>query len=433
VGPKTGVRIAIALVAALATASVLVAALGDESPGRGRDASALAAQSSRPSVEAYFRRESYRPGDVATLIVETPLRAAYLRIMRTGDVAIAGIERDEMRGTEVSNAGRLDLADGGAPGRRTVRVPIGDWQSGVYYAELRAPNGRIGYAPFVLAPRRLGENRVAVVMPTNTWFAYNRRDADGDGVGDTWYENWGIPTVDMTRAYLDRGVPPNFRRYDLPFLRWLSMTGRQVDVLSQRELETGVTGNTLARAYDLIVFPGHHEYVATHEYDVVERYRDLGGNLMFLSANNYFWKVVKRGDLMSRTRQWRDLDRPEAGLVGVQYIGNDRGTHKAPYRVLESEAGVWIFAGTGLEPGSTFGWFGIEIDHTAPSSPPGTQVVADIRDLFAPGKTAQMAYYETPAGARVFAAGAFTLAGHALKPAESAILENLWSRLVTDG
>ena len=35
--------------------------------------------------------------------------------------------------------------------------------------------------------------------------------------------------------------------------------------------------------------------MTTHEYDVVTRYRDLGGNLMFLSANNFFWKVDKQG------------------------------------------------------------------------------------------------------------------------------------------
>ena len=93
---------------------------------------------------------------------------------------------------------------------------------------------------------------------------------------------------------------------------------------------------------------------------------------------------------------------------------------------------VWLFAGTGLESGSTFGSFGIEIDHTAPSSPPGTEVVAEIRNLFGPGKTAQMTYYETPAGARVFAAGAFTLAGQALQPTVSPILENLWTQLTSE-
>ena len=57
---------------------------------------------------------------------------------------------------------------------------------------------------------------------------------------------------------------------------------------------------------------------------------------------------------------------------------------------------------------------GIEIDRTSPDSPKGVQVIAEIPDLFGPGFTAQMTYYETKGGAKVFAAGAFTLAagGH---------------------
>ena len=38
---------------------------------------------------------------------------------------------------------------------------------------------------------RLGEHRVAVVMPTLTWQAYNLRDVDGDGKGDSWYAQLG--------------------------------------------------------------------------------------------------------------------------------------------------------------------------------------------------------------------------------------------------
>ncbi len=41
-------------------------------------------------------------------------------------------------------------------------------------------------------------------------------------------------------------------------------------------------------------------------------------------------------------------------------------------------------------------------------------VLAEIPDLLGPGLTAQMTYYETPGGAKVFAAGAFTLAGQVL-------------------
>ena len=42
-----------------------------------------------------------------------------------------------------------------------------------------------------------------------------------------------------------------------------------------------------------------------------------------------------------------------------------------------------------------------------------------------------MTYYETPQGAKVFAAGAFTLAGSVWEPQVKPLMENLWRRLST--
>ena len=59
-------------------------------------------------------------------------------------------------------------------------------------------------------------------------------------------------------------------------------------------------------------------------------------------------------------------------------------------------------------PGGQFGdGWGIEIDHVDESSPSHVQVLAKMPDLYGPGFTAEMTYYETETGARVFAAGAF--------------------------
>ena len=72
-----------------------------------------------------------------------------------------------------------------APARvRLVRA--GAWPSGLYFLRLTAADGRVGYAPFIVRPRVLGAQRVAVVLSTNTWQAYNFRDEDGDGWGDSW-------------------------------------------------------------------------------------------------------------------------------------------------------------------------------------------------------------------------------------------------------
>jgi hypothetical protein len=321
---------------------------------------------------------------------------------------------------------------GSSAGKQTILVPIGDWPSGLYFARLDAADGRVGFAPLVVRPRRLGEHPVAVVLPTLTWQAYNLRDDDGDGQGDSWYARWSHRTVQLGRPFLNRGVPSGFRRYDLPFLRWLARTGRHVDVLAQADFEAAPSAAALARAYDVIVFPGHHEYVTTREYDLVEGYRDLDGHLMFLSANNFFWRVVRRGNVIEKTRQWRDLGRPEAALIGVQYRANQaKGREsRAGWILSDTPAVSWIFAGTGLQASSTFGkdW-GIEIDHTSPDSPKGTEVIAEIPDLWGPGLTAQMTYYETPAGAKVFAAGAFTLAGWIDNPTVARVASNLWREL----
>ena len=177
------------------------------------------------------------------------------------------------------------------------------------------------------------------------------------------------------------------------------------------------------------VFPGHHEYVTGHEYDAVQQFRDLGGNLAFLSANDFFRRVDLHGNQMTLIGLWRNLGRPEASLIGVQYRGNDEGEHRAPWTIRNVEAAPWLFTGTGLSDGMPLASGGIEIDETAASSPKSVSVLADIKNLFGPGYTAQMTYYETSRGAKVFAAGAFTLAGAASQSDVSQLLENLWSHL----
>jgi hypothetical protein len=410
---------ALALVAAGSQPGLPPAAIDEDEELEGRAPTAIELV---PSVEAAVRRESYSPGELAQLVVRHEATRIRMQLFRVGPERVTTRGNNEMQGVPMTRSREID--DGIVP------IEIGDWPSGLYFARLDAADGRVGFAPFVVRPRELGGSRVAIVLPTLTWQAYNLRDEDGDGKPDSWYGDWNRHTIRVGRPFLNRGVPPHFRRYDLPFLHWLARSGRQVDVLSDEDLDQARNGDALAAAYDLIVFPGHHEYVTTHEYDVVERYRDLGGNLAFLSANNFFWRVVKRGDVVTKTKQWRDLGRPESSLLGVQYRGNDSGEARGSWIVRDVRASEWLFAGTGLRPGSRFGddW-GIEIDRTSHDSPDGVEVIAEIPDLFGSGFTAQMTYYETKHGAKVFAAGAFTLAGQALEPGVPRVLANLWAKL----
>lgn len=431
---KTRIRYGVAPVAIAALAFIATASNNTTKPafGQGLDADEIGLMgnagrvpdSKKPKLTAYFDHESYRPGDRAQLTITDTAKDVSVRFYRAGGEDEPTLPNDVMLGRPVSRGQHL----GDVAGRLSASLHIGDWPSGVYFARLTS-GPRVGFAPFVLGPRRYGEHAVAVVMPTETWQAYNFRDDDGDGTPDTWYADWHTHHARLVRAFLDRGVPPHWKLYDAPFVRWLVQTHRDVDYLSDQDLRSVRNGEQLA-SYNAIIFSGHHEYVTAHEYDVVTQYRDLGGNLAFLAANNFFWKITIRDHVMTRVAQWRDLGRPEAALIGVQYRANDRGEHRAPWIVQRGAASTpWLFAHLDLEPGSSFSSGAIEIDATSAASPKSVHVVAAIPDLYGPGFTAQMTYYETPAGAKVFAAGAFTLAGSVRDPAVEQLMENLWARL----
>ena len=249
------------------------------------------------SVEAAFRVHSAAPGETAVLDVWSRVRDLQVEIVRVGP----GGSHEPRGGRRVAR-----IAAGAA---RSVRVDVGRWPSGLFAASLR-DGARHGWAVLVARPRRLGTHRVAVVLPTNTWRAYNRRDVDGDGTGDTWYESPAFDRVDLRRPFLDGGVPPRFRAYDRGFLHWLARRHHAVDYLADDDFERIRDGDRLARLYDLVMFPGHEEYVTAHAHDVLDRFRDLGGNLAFLSANNVFYRVERRGKWLIRTGRWRALGRP---------------------------------------------------------------------------------------------------------------------------
>jgi hypothetical protein len=383
-------------------------------------------------VDAGFTRPSYAAGQLAFIRVATDAVSFKLQFFQIGPDQLVTYADNLLSGIPVSDAITIDWRTR-AGATQFLPVRIGAWESGVYYAQLTAPDGRIGYAPFVLRPPALGRNRVAVVVPTNTWQAYNYYDADGDGWGDTWYAGAPHYKVALDRPFLHRGVPPFYYRYDQGFLHWLYWTGKSADFLADSDFAGIADGRELADTYDLVVFAGHDEYVTDHAYGVVEQFRDHGGNLMFLSANDFYWRVSQSGWVLKRMHSSRSLGGSEASLLGNAYLGNDDGQRQGLFVVRNQTAAPWFWEGTELADGGTFGeavgGYGIEIDGTSDQSPPGTIVLAEIPDLFGPGLTAQMTYYETAGGARVFSAGALDFGGSATTAPVQQLLENLWTRL----
>ena len=379
-------------------------------------------------VEATFTKRSAVPGSSVPLAVQTDAPWLQITLLRCGPEEGPTNSNSEMRGVPVSEPRRVDLT--GRRGRVTnIPIALDAQASGLYAARLEGPSGYLGFAPLILRPPAPVQ-RVAVVLPTTTWQAYNYYDRNGDGFGDTWYSLWTQKRIDLTRPHLHRGVPERYRSYDVQFLEWLASRNHEVDMYADEDIDRFASREALRSAYDLIVFPGHTEYVTKRLFDLVQGYRDLGGRLLFLSANNFFRRVDRTATHATLIGQWRELGRPEAALLGSQYLANDSGERQQPYVVGDSDAAGWAFSKTGLGPGAQFGRYGIEIDATTPRSPPGVDVLARIPDLFGPGRSAEMTYYETPAGARVFSAGVLNFGGTImLWPETQRLLDNVWARL----
>src|SRR5207244_7862047 len=135
-------------------------------PGRDRSSRTGIRAGGRAHAGARRARGELRPRElparreVASLGLYSGARGVRMRLYRAGEETVSTVGYDEMRGVPVS--GETEV---GKVGRGTVvSVRLGPWPSGLYFAELTAP-GRVGYAPFVLRPARLGTERVAHGMP----------------------------------------------------------------------------------------------------------------------------------------------------------------------------------------------------------------------------------------------------------------------------
>jgi len=227
------------------------------------------------AIEAYFTRRSYAPGEFARLNVIRARDRTTVRIFR----AFAGRPPSRRPNVMTGMSVGVPLAVRGS----RVEIRIGTWKSGLYFARL-VSRGGVGYAPFIVRAAVAGANDVAIVLPTNTWEAYNFLDQDRNGFGDTWYADPRVDTVRFDRPFLNRGVPPHLGSF--PY--WVWLYGKHADYLADDDLDAASSADALARLYRLIIFAGHEEYATSREFDVMSRYRDLGGNLAFLSANNFY-------------------------------------------------------------------------------------------------------------------------------------------------
>ena len=318
----------------------------------------------------------------------------------------------------------------------SVTVPFGD-PPGLYHAVAGDPAGDVFRAPVVVRSGRPLDrpepHTALVVWPYLTWRAYNAYDADLNGIPDSWYQFWRQRRVSLKAPILRGGVEDDHRAA-LPFSRWLCARNPRTQQIT--DVELGRLPLATLRRYSAVVFPGHTEYYEPHTYDLLMRYRDEGGNLIFLQANPFYRQV--RIDREHNAVVMTDYDaregRSDFALTGVGYDGCCfPKSRAAPYVAATGRdyARVrWLFRGTGIGPGQAFGLASSESDRIDPEVTPHDHVVAARAIIRGKRGVINAAMTWSRAGrGQVFATGNYTFLRMG-RGTTYRLLDNVWARLV---
>jgi hypothetical protein len=323
---------------------------------------------------------------------------------------------------------------------------VGGVVSGAFVAKLIAKDGtatgKANYIPFVV---RDDARNAAFMFQANhsTYQAYNNY---GGNSYYTWPDVSVSRVVSFNRPYkIDWGQGAGqFFMQEYQMVRFLERNG--YDVVYSTNIDTHKNDGRL-NSFKGFISVGHDEYWSKGMYDAVDNARNAGVNLMFLGANNAYWQVrfdqkdasgsenmrrmfgyryfankedpiynngIAADDYLT-TDNWRVVGRPEAGLLGEQYVVNDLYADI----VLDNTANwpVWLKANTSIADGQSwenlYGWEGdMIIPGVSPASVIRLSGTSKTFDYPLAGETSpalkqgnMSLYTHAPSGAEVFSAG----------------------------
>jgi hypothetical protein len=249
---------------------------------------------------------------------------------------------------------------------------------GVYTALLQtdgetgdAFDARHGRALFAVRPPRPSA-RLLVVLPLFTYQAYNVAHIDGTrktgDEGECLYSGtpWvtlhrpgggagGHPWDEVNRDVYDLESPrQTFAHWDGKALAWLEREGIAYDCCTDLDLHDGSIDVSTYRA---IASFGHHEYWSREMRERVEAFLAQGGNVAFFGANTCWFEIDYDAQRKAIRRAGRWNDNPEWRMTGVSYaFGGGKWVGERPATGFTvTRADHWIFEGTALRAGDTFG------------------------------------------------------------------------------
>ncbi len=399
-------------------------------------------QAQQREIEGYANRTSVSPGQSISFFVNTASASYTIEIYRLGWYGGAGgrLHRSSGSRTGIKQTIPTPSATTGlceckwkTPWTTTIPTGTSAWVSGYYLAKLTTKEGKQSQIPFVVRD----DNRVSTYMlqaSVTTWQAYNNWG------GKSLYEfnstnGQRAYKVSFNRPYSGFGSADIYNPssgWELNNLRFFEREGYDVKYVTNVDIHENPG---LLYGTNSFISSGHDEYWSMPMRNEVEYVPFEGIHLAFLGANAAYWQIrfeagsvnganrtmvcykdaaLDPNDLSAdptiralTTGKWRDVDqggytRPEAGMIGVQYVHYPVNTD-----MIVKNTNNFLFAGTGLVDGAILtGMVGYEADQIAPSSPSNvialaeTPVVTDYSNGFH-----HMTVYTHPSSALVFATG----------------------------
>ena len=295
---------------------------------------------------------------------------------------------------------------------------------------------------------------------------------DGSGICHASYQR---PLLTLRPGYITfcAGTDSGLRHFqaDSHLLTWLESKGYDYDLITDQELHD--EGVEVLQPYKTVMTGSHPEYHTRETLDALQGYRDQGGALMYMGGNGFYWRIalhpdepgileIRRGEGGIRAWAaepgeyynafdgnygglWRRSGRAPQVLAGVGFSaqGTFVGSYYRRNPDTYDDTVFWVFDGVSDEVLGDFGLCGggaagFELDRVDEclGSPPSVRILASSEnhtDDFIvvpeemlthltnwPGEPmeklirADMVYFETPAGGRVFSTGSITFCGSLL-------------------
>lgn len=366
-----------------------------------------------PWIEGYCSRQSVLAGESLDIMVSAdPPRKFTIEFFRMGYYGGRGARKVQELGPlegkkqPVPKPGEKNLHECRWEPSATLKIPA-DWVSGVYLGRLTTLPEKAdepywqSYVVFIVRDERPAD--ILFQCSDNTWQAYN-----------TWPDNYSIYThpkgnqgpwadVSFDRPYgreaQHQGVVDDpltvgsgeFLPFEFPLAYWLEQHGYDVSYCSNSDMMTPDRGLKCR----MFISIGHDEYWDIRQFRSVEKMRDEGVSLMFLSGNSVCWVTPMRDSSDGRANRVMFRGGPYGGQneYALNRLrdhgpfpehGPDEGLLMGARNVEPVNGGGdwictnpehWIFEGTGMKKGDRVpGLIGWEY-HGQPADIPGLEVV----------------------------------------------------------